>query len=124
MKLIQTLIFSVACVVSFSATAQWQWVDKDGRKVFSDTPPPSDIPESKILRRPRGKPGAVPSAAPVEASDIRAGAALVLAGLVAEGETVVAGVQHIDRGYADMDAVLRALGADVTRVTLAEYAYP
>ena len=68
MKLIQTLIFSVACVVSFSATAQWQWVDKDGRKVFSDTPPPSDIPESKILRRPRGKPGAVPSAAPVEAA--------------------------------------------------------
>jgi UDP-N-acetylglucosamine 1-carboxyvinyltransferase len=56
------------------------------------------------------------SAAPVEASDIRAGAALVLAGLMADGETVVAGVQHVDRGYAAMDASLRALGADVTRV--------
>ena len=67
MKLIQTLIFSVACAVSFSATAQWQWVDKDGNKVFSDTPPPPDIPESKILRKPRGKPGGMPSAAPVEA---------------------------------------------------------
>jgi UDP-N-acetylglucosamine 1-carboxyvinyltransferase len=64
------------------------------------------------------------SAAPVEASDIRAGAALVLAGLVAEGETLVAGVQHIDRGYARMDTVLRSLGADVTRVTQPEYAYP
>jgi UDP-N-acetylglucosamine 1-carboxyvinyltransferase len=64
------------------------------------------------------------SAAPVEASDIRAGAALVLAGLVADGETVVAGVQHIDRGYAAMDAALRSLGADVARVTLPEYAYP
>ncbi|MDQ1286861.1 MAG: UDP-N-acetylglucosamine 1-carboxyvinyltransferase [Actinomycetota bacterium] len=64
------------------------------------------------------------SAAPVEASDIRAGAALVLAGLVAEGETVVAGVQHIDRGYAAMDVVLRGLGAEVTRTTLPEYTYP
>ena len=63
------------------------------------------------------------SAAPVEASDIRAGAALVLAGLVAEGETVVAGVQHIDRGYAGLDTVLRSLGANVTRVTLPEFAY-
>lgn len=64
------------------------------------------------------------SAAPVEASDIRAGAALVLAGLVAEGETLVDGVQHIDRGYARMDAVLRSLGADVTRVVQPEYTYP
>jgi UDP-N-acetylglucosamine 1-carboxyvinyltransferase len=63
------------------------------------------------------------SAAPVEASDIRAGAALVLAGLVAEGETIVAGAQHIDRGYAAMDVTLRALGADVSRVVLPEYAY-
>lgn len=64
------------------------------------------------------------SAAPVEASDIRAGAALVLAGLAAEGETLVAGAQHVDRGYAAMDAALRALGADVTRATMPEYAYP
>jgi len=63
------------------------------------------------------------SAAPVEASDIRAGAALVLGGLVAEGETVVAGVEHIDRGYAAMEVSLRALGADVTRVPVAEPAY-
>ncbi len=35
-----------------SALAQWQWVDHDGRKVFSDRPPPSDIPERSILRRP------------------------------------------------------------------------
>jgi hypothetical protein len=70
MKLIQILIFCVACVFSISAAAQWQWVDKDGRKVFSDTPPPSDIPESKILRKPgqRRQSGAVPSAAPAEAA--------------------------------------------------------
>lgn len=60
------------------------------------------------------------SAAPVEASDIRAGAALVLAGLVAEGETTVTGAAHIDRGYARMDAALRGLGVDISRVRLPE----
>jgi UDP-N-acetylglucosamine 1-carboxyvinyltransferase len=63
------------------------------------------------------------SAAPVEASDIRAGAALVLAGLVAEGETLVSGARHIDRGYSGMDLALRGLGADVTRVPVAEPAF-
>jgi UDP-N-acetylglucosamine 1-carboxyvinyltransferase len=55
------------------------------------------------------------SAAPVEASDIRAGAALVIAGLVAEGITRVSGVHHVDRGYARFDEHLRGLGADVRR---------
>jgi UDP-N-acetylglucosamine 1-carboxyvinyltransferase len=55
------------------------------------------------------------SGAPVRAPDIRAGAALVLAGLVAEGETLVSGVEHIDRGYEDFDGKLRTLGADITR---------
>ena len=55
------------------------------------------------------------SGAPVRAPDIRAGAALVLAGLVAEGETLVTGVEHIDRGYEDFDGKLRSLGADITR---------
>jgi UDP-N-acetylglucosamine 1-carboxyvinyltransferase len=55
------------------------------------------------------------SGAPVKASDIRAGAALVLAGLVAEGATEVSGGAHIDRGYEDLARSLRALGAKVTR---------
>lgn len=55
------------------------------------------------------------SGAPVRASDIRAGAALVLAGLVAEGETEVAGAGHVDRGYEDLAGSLRALGAKVDR---------
>jgi UDP-N-acetylglucosamine 1-carboxyvinyltransferase len=55
------------------------------------------------------------SGAPVEASDIRAGAALVIAGLVADGVTTVSGAQHIDRGYAGFAESLRGLGADVTR---------
>ncbi|HJF12464.1 UDP-N-acetylglucosamine 1-carboxyvinyltransferase [Corynebacterium falsenii] len=55
------------------------------------------------------------SSAPVWSSDIRAGAGLVLAGLVAEGETVVHDVYHIDRGYPDFPEQLNALGAHVER---------
>lgn len=62
----------------------------------------------------RGVPGL--SGAPVKAPDIRAGAALVIAGLAAEGETSVAGVHHVDRGYDDLVGRLTALGADIERV--------
>jgi UDP-N-acetylglucosamine 1-carboxyvinyltransferase len=55
------------------------------------------------------------SGAPVRALDIRAGAALVLAGLNADGETHVLDPHHIDRGYADLPGQLRSLGADVRR---------
>jgi len=55
------------------------------------------------------------SGCPVDACDIRAGAALVLAGLIADGSTIVTDAQHIDRGYSGFDQRLRDLGADVTR---------
>jgi UDP-N-acetylglucosamine 1-carboxyvinyltransferase len=55
------------------------------------------------------------SGAPVVGSDIRAAAALVVAGLVADGVTTVEGVAHVDRGYPHFDADLRSLGADVVR---------
>ncbi|MBO0897701.1 MULTISPECIES: UDP-N-acetylglucosamine 1-carboxyvinyltransferase [Arthrobacter] len=55
------------------------------------------------------------SGAPVEANDIRAGAALVIAGLAAEGTTEVRGVDHIDRGYEKFMENLRGLGAQVIR---------
>ncbi len=58
--------------------------------------------------------------AEVEASDIRAGAGLVLAGLAASGTTEVAGVDHIDRGYEYFVEKLRALGADVERDAIPE----
>ncbi|HVE64825.1 MAG TPA: UDP-N-acetylglucosamine 1-carboxyvinyltransferase [Mycobacteriales bacterium] len=56
------------------------------------------------------------SGAPVRATDVRAGAGLVLAGIVADGVTEVSEVYHVDRGYAGFDEQLRGLGADVTRV--------
>ena len=56
------------------------------------------------------------SGATVMATDLRASASLVIAGLVAEGETVVDRIYHLDRGYDRMELKLRALGADIERV--------
>ena len=55
------------------------------------------------------------SGAPVRAHDIRAGAAMVVAGLAAEGSTTITGVHHIDRGYDDLVGRLRAVGAGIER---------
>jgi len=60
--------------------------------------------------------GALLSGAPVRATDLRAGAAMVLAGLVAPDETRVGYIHHIDRGYDDLVAKLVSLGADIQRV--------
>ncbi len=56
------------------------------------------------------------SGATVMATDLRASASLVIAGLVAEGETLVERIYHLDRGYDRMEVKLRALGADIERV--------
>jgi UDP-N-acetylglucosamine 1-carboxyvinyltransferase len=57
------------------------------------------------------------SGATVMATDLRASASLVIAGLVAEGETLVDRIYHLDRGYDRMESKLRAIGADIERVT-------
>ena len=56
------------------------------------------------------------SAAPVMASDLRGGAALVLAGLVSEGTTELSRIYHLDRGYVKLEEKLNSLGADIKRV--------
>jgi UDP-N-acetylglucosamine 1-carboxyvinyltransferase len=56
------------------------------------------------------------SGATVMATDLRASASLVIAGLVADGDTLVERIYHLDRGYDQMEAKLRALGADIERV--------
>lgn len=62
----------------------------------------------------RGKPKLAGAA--VEATDLRAGAALILAGLYAEGETIIGNTDHIDRGYESIEDKLRSLGATISRV--------
>ena len=56
------------------------------------------------------------SGAPVMATDLRASASLILAGLVADGETTIDRIYHLDRGYENIEAKLSGLGAKIRRV--------
>src|SRR5687767_2216612 len=84
MKSLRLLLVAAACALPVLAAAQWQWIDKDGRKVYSDRSPPSDIPASKILRQPgptRGSsvPTAAAAGAPAEAASTATGSAFAAA---------------------------------------------
>jgi hypothetical protein len=55
MKMLQTLLLVTFALFSVAASAQWQWIDKDGRKVFSDRAPPAEILDKNIVKRPQGR---------------------------------------------------------------------
>lgn len=74
MKLLRSTVLGLACVWPALCLAQWQWIDKDGRSVFSDRAPPMDIPARSILRQPGLKPAPAgeaseaPGATPAQAT--------------------------------------------------------
>ena len=76
---------------------------------------PLTCPKSSDSRRVSGRPAQL-TGAKVIASDLRASASLVLAGLVAQGETFIDRVYHLDRGYERIEEKLKGLGADIQRV--------
>ena len=55
MKFPSLCVLACALALPVAASAQWQWIDNQGKKVFSDQAPPTDVPEKNILRRPGGK---------------------------------------------------------------------
>lgn len=75
MKFAHWLVLGCVCLLPLAAGAQWQWIDKSGKKVFSDQPPPTDVPEKNILRRagsPPPRSGSAPAAAEADAPDAAA----------------------------------------------------
>ncbi|MBE7368288.1 DUF4124 domain-containing protein [Ramlibacter pallidus] len=77
MKIARLALLAIACSVPLVAAAQWQWVDKQGRRVFSDQAPPPDIAPDRILKQP-GQRGAVAPAAAPEATSTAAAAGTAL----------------------------------------------
>jgi hypothetical protein len=61
MKFAHWLLLGCVVAMPLSASAQWQWIDKNGKKVFSDQAPPPDVPEKNILRRSGSPPPARPA---------------------------------------------------------------
>jgi hypothetical protein len=68
MKLLRATLLGLACALPLLSLAQWQWIDKDGRKVFSDQSPPADVPAKNILRRPGSRTLPAEAAQPVAAA--------------------------------------------------------
>lgn len=71
MKIHKIFLLLLAYMWSISALAQWQWIDKDGHKVFSDRPPPADVPPARIVKQPHGQtaPAAAPTEQPAETTE-------------------------------------------------------
>jgi hypothetical protein len=67
MQLFRPLLLGLVCALPALSLAQWQWIDKDGRKVFSDQSPPAEVPAKNILRRP-GPRGGAPAQATEQAA--------------------------------------------------------
>ena len=113
MKRISTLLALVLCLACGHVMAQWQWIDKDGRRVFSDRAPPPDIPGKSILKQPggtlaRGVPPASASAA-VEGPAKAASAD-------ASGEPLVPKLSAVDKDLAERKKQAEAAEAAKTKV--------
>lgn len=91
------LIAGLACWMALSASAQWQWMDRDGRKVYSDRPPPSDILDKNILKRQGGLP-AQPAAKPaVDGAGDDPAAAAASAGAAAQAAANMPKLSGVDK---------------------------
>ena len=69
MNIVRIFLACAVLATCGSASAQYQWVDNDGRKIFSDRPPPADIPRKNVLKQPRGAQTAPPPVAAPTAPD-------------------------------------------------------
>ncbi|WP_114970378.1 DUF4124 domain-containing protein [Rhodoferax ferrireducens] len=95
MNRIRNFLMGAACLISMAASAQWQWTDKDGRKVFSDRAPPADILEKNILKRPGGR-GA--TARPTEASAV---AGVAMAASAPQGAASAPKLSGVDKDLTE-----------------------
>ena len=94
MHRIRLFLALAACLLCASVQAQWQWLDKDGHKVFSDRAPPPDIPAKNILRQPSGTSRTVlPAAAP--------GAAASTAGATTSPDAAGPKISGIDKDLTE-----------------------
>ena len=141
MKMHKLLLLAVACTWAMGAAAQWQWIDKDGRKVFSDRPPPQEIPEKSILKQPGGTrptrtaPAVVPAegapgAAPATAATTPAAAAKPAASAPGSGKDkeleekkAQAEAAEVAKKKAEEAKVAKAKAENCTRARQAKAAF-
>ncbi len=120
MKLNRLILSLALACTAVGVFAQWQWIDKDGRKVFSDRAPPPDILEKNIISRPAGRNRAPATDAPAEqpAGTATATAAQPAAGALPKPGGVDKDLEEKKKQTADAEAAKRK--AEEERVTRAK----
>ena len=83
MNLLRVLVLGLA-IVPAVCTAQWRWIDKSGRTVFSDQPPPPEVPAANVVSQPKGRAPSMPAPQPVAAASAPAAKAPSLAASAAK----------------------------------------
>jgi hypothetical protein len=102
MKAARIALLALACTVPLAASAQWIWLDKSGRKVFSDQAPPADIAPERILKQAGSRAGvAAPSAAPTLAAAAAPAAAASLPKASGKDKELEARKKQADTAEAD-----------------------
>ncbi|MFT3776868.1 MAG: DUF4124 domain-containing protein [Ottowia sp.] len=127
MKMPRALLLGLALAASSAAFAQYSWIDKDGRKVFSDRPPPAEVPQKNVLSQPRGGASVVraapavapeaPASPPVAAASAPAGVDKALEEKKKQAEAAEAAQKKADEqrlAAARADNCKRAMNAKAT----------
>ena len=119
MKILQKILTFTLASACVAASAQWQWIDKDGHKVFSDRAPPADILDKNILKRPAGKlPAVTPALDTGAAADAASPAAAPPAGNGGKSTGVDKDLEAKKKQTADAEAAKRK--AEEERITKAK----
>ena len=120
MKLFQTLLAMALVGTCVAAAAQWQWIDKDGRKVFSDRAPPVDVTDKNIVKRPQGRASSTPAAEAAAAGVEAAPTSPVPAPTAAPAKGVGVDKELEAKKKQATDAEIAKRKADEDRVTKAK----
>ena len=113
MNALRALAVVACCALPLAAVAQWQWIDKDGRRVFSDKSPPPEIPARNILKAPHGR------ALPVDPEPPAAAASATAAARPASGALKVSGK---DKGLEEKKKQAEAAEAEKKKAADREFA--
>lgn len=117
-------LLGLLCTAATLAHAQWSWIGKDGRKVFSDQPPPADVADKDILKRP----GSVVAAPPKPAANAAASGAPVLPKSSGTDKELAARLKQADdaeaaRRKAEQDRIARVKADNCERARQAKSTY-
>lgn len=123
MRTTQTLLLLVALGLGLPAAAQWKWRDQNDKLVFSDRPPPSDVPDARILQRPGAGHTPAPAAVPAAATAAEAAPKVPSQDKELQERRQQAEAQEAAKQAAQQEAQAKARADNCTRARQAKTTY-